>query len=127
MARVTVEDCILTVPDRFDLVMLASARAKQISSGGQLTVDRDNDKDAVVALREIAENTVDTGVLRDEILRSFSRFQRPDVIDDAADAKQQEIEEAFAEAKQHVHVPAAAEEDGDEDFAFGGDDVDSED
>ena len=58
MARVTVEDCILHVPNRFELVLLASQRAKQISSGNPLTIDRDNDKDSVVSLREIADQTV---------------------------------------------------------------------
>ena len=55
MARVTVEDCILSIPNRFDLVITAAQRAKQISSGMPLTIDRDNDKDSVVSLREIAE------------------------------------------------------------------------
>ena len=57
MARVTVEDCIVHVPNRFELVLLASQRAKQISSGNPLTIERDNDKDAVVSLREIADRT----------------------------------------------------------------------
>ena len=59
MARVTVEDCVLQVPNRFELVMVAGQRARDISSGGRLTVPRDNDKNPVVALREIAEETVD--------------------------------------------------------------------
>ena len=58
MARVTVEDCILQVPNRFDLVMLAAQRAREISAGAPLTIDRDNDKNPVVALREIAEGYV---------------------------------------------------------------------
>ena len=57
MARVTTEDCVDKVPNRFDLVMLAAHRAREISSGSPLTVDRDNDKNPVVALREIAEET----------------------------------------------------------------------
>ncbi len=61
MARVTVEDCIDKVENRFDLVLLASHRARMISSGSQITVDRDNDKNPVVALREIAETTVSPG------------------------------------------------------------------
>ena len=59
MARVTVEDCVLKVPNRFDLVMLSAQRARDISAGATLTVERDNDKNPVVALREIAEATVD--------------------------------------------------------------------
>jgi len=58
VARVTVEDCILKVPNRFDLVLVAAQRARQISSGAELTLDRDRDKNPVVALREIAEDTV---------------------------------------------------------------------
>ena len=58
MARVTVEDCVLKVPNRFELVLLASQRARNISRGEQLTIDRDNDKNPVVALREIAEETL---------------------------------------------------------------------
>ena len=59
MARVTVEDCVLKVPNRFDLVMLAAQRARDISAGASLTVERDNDKTPVVALREIADETID--------------------------------------------------------------------
>ncbi len=84
MARVTVEDCILNIPNRFELVTLAAQRAKQIASGNPITVDRDNDKDAVVSLREIAEKTVDLGALKEEIVEKFSRFQRPDVIEGEA-------------------------------------------
>ena len=59
MARVTVEDCVRLVPNRFDLVLMAAQRAREISSGAALTVDRDNDKNPVVALREIADETID--------------------------------------------------------------------
>ena len=61
MARVTVEDCVEKIPNRFELVMLAAQRARNISAGAELTIDRDNDKNPVVALREIAEQTVDYG------------------------------------------------------------------
>lgn len=81
MARVTVEDCILNIPNRFELVAIAAQRAKQISSGSPLTLDRDNDKDAVVSLREIAESTVDLKTLKEEIVEGYSRYQRPDVIE----------------------------------------------
>ena len=67
MARVTVEDCILEIPNRFDLVMIAGQRARDISAGGQLTIDRDNDKNPVVALREIADKTVDLGNLQEAL------------------------------------------------------------
>ena len=68
MARVTVEDCVDKVPNRFDLVVLAAHRAREISSGGDLTLDRDNDKNPVVALREIAEETQCVDNLRERLV-----------------------------------------------------------
>lgn len=73
MARITVEDCILRVPNRFELVMLAAQRARDISAGASLTVDRDNDKNPVVALREIADDTVDLDHLRYELIHGLRR------------------------------------------------------
>lgn len=71
MARVTTEDCIDKIPNRFDLVMLASQRAREISTGGhKITVDRDNDRNPVVALREIAEETQTTEELRERLILS---------------------------------------------------------
>ncbi|MGV6811227.1 MAG: DNA-directed RNA polymerase subunit omega [Brevirhabdus sp.] len=70
MARVTVEDCVDKVPNRFELVMLAAHRAREISAGGELTVDRDNDKNPVVALREIAEETQSAEELRERLIES---------------------------------------------------------
>ena len=81
MARVTVEDCILKVPNRFDLVMLASQRARDISSGTSLTVERDNDKDPVVALREIADETIDLEAVQDGLIKGYQRqveFDEPE-------------------------------------------------
>ena len=69
MARVTVEDCIDKVENRFDLVLLASHRARMISSGSQITIDRDNDKNPVVALREIAETTVRPKILHESLVQ----------------------------------------------------------
>ena len=74
MARVTVEDCIEEIPNRFELVMVAAQRARKIGSGALLTVDRDNDKNPVVALREIAEQTVDKEELKEDIIRSKQRI-----------------------------------------------------
>ncbi len=74
MARVTVEDCVRIVPNRFDLVMLAARRARDVSAGMPLTVDRDNDKNPVVALREIAEGTVKPDELREEIIQSLQKL-----------------------------------------------------
>ena len=78
MARVTVEDCIDKVENRFELVLLASHRARMISSGSQLTVDRDNDKNPVVALREIADETVAVGDLREELIHSLQKYVEVD-------------------------------------------------
>jgi DNA-directed RNA polymerase subunit omega len=71
MARVTVEDCVDKVPNRFELVMLASHRAREVSSGSPITVDRDNDKNPVVALREIADETQSSEELRERMIESF--------------------------------------------------------
>ncbi len=70
MARVTVEDCVDKVPNRFDLVMLAAHRAREISAGDAITVDRDNDKNPVVSLREIAEETQSVEELRERMIES---------------------------------------------------------
>jgi len=71
MARVKVEDCVDKVPNRFELVMLAAHRAREIASGGALTVDRDNDKNPVVSLREIAEETQSAENLRERMIESY--------------------------------------------------------
>ena len=78
MARVTVEDCIDKVDNRFDLVLLAAHRARMISSGSQLTVDRDNDKNPVVSLREIADSTISPEDLREELVHSLQKFVEVD-------------------------------------------------
>jgi len=78
MARVTVEDCIDKVENRFELVLLASHRARMISSGTPLTVDRDNDKNPVVALREIADETIAAGDLREELIHSLQKYVEVD-------------------------------------------------
>mgnify|MGYP003628460163 FL=1 len=78
MARVTVEDCVERVPNRFQLVMLAAQRARELSVGSEITVDRDNDKNPVVALREIADKTIDTADLEEELIRSLQRHADTD-------------------------------------------------
>src|SRR3989304_61315 len=78
MARVTVEDCIDKVENRFDLVLLASHRARMISSGSQITVERDNDKNPVVSLREIAETTVSPGDLKEDLIHSLQKYVEVD-------------------------------------------------
>ena len=84
MARVTVEDCVDKIPNRFDLVLLAAQRARQISGGAALTVDRDRDKNPVVALREIADETVRPDHLHESVLSSLQKVQVDD--EDEADA-----------------------------------------
>ena len=78
MARVTVEDCIDKVDNRFELVLLASHRARMISSGAQLTIDRDNDKNPVVALREIADQTVQPDDLKEDLIHSLQKYVEVD-------------------------------------------------
>ncbi len=84
MARVTVEDCVDKVPNRFDLVLFASQRARQISGGAELTIERDRDKNPVVALREIAEETVRPDHLCESVITGLQRVQIDD--DDEVDA-----------------------------------------
>ena len=78
MARVTVEDCIDKVENRFDPVLLASHRARMISSGAQITLDRDNDKNPVVALREIAEETISPGDLKEDLIHTLQKYVEVD-------------------------------------------------
>lgn len=78
MARVTVEDCVDKISNRFDLVLLAAQRARQISGGAELTIDRDRDKNPVVALREIAEETVVPTELREAVVANLQRVQVDD-------------------------------------------------
>ena len=73
MARVTVEDCVDKVPNRFDLVMLAAHRARSISTGAELTIDGDNDKNPVVALREIADETIPPEDLKEQAIEALQR------------------------------------------------------
>jgi DNA-directed RNA polymerase subunit omega len=82
MARVTVEDCVERVPNRFELVLLAAQRARNISRGEELTVDRDNDKNPVVALREIADATVELSRLEGDLIKSLSRAPEPEPADE---------------------------------------------
>ncbi len=100
MARVTVEDCVEKVPNRFDLVLLASHRSRNIAAGSELTVDRDNDKTPVVSLREIAEDTIELDDLRESLVVSLQRV----IFDDDMPDEPEELEPVLAlehgEAKQ---------------------------
>jgi DNA-directed RNA polymerase subunit omega len=84
MARVTVEDCVDKIPNRFDLVLLAAQRAREISGGAELTLERDRDKNPVVALREIAEETVTPRILKESLVTSMQRVLPDD--EEEADA-----------------------------------------
>lgn len=101
MARVTVEDCVDKIPNRFDLVLVAAQRARQISGGADLTVDRDRDKNPVVALREIAEETIRPDQLEDSLVQSLQRVQ----IDD-----EDEVDEvgSLAASAEALRLTAAA-------------------
>lgn len=82
MARVTVEDCIEKIPNRFDLVLYAAQRARNLSRGEAMTVERDDDKNPVVALREIAEEKVDLESVKSDIIRSLARAPEPEPVDE---------------------------------------------
>jgi DNA-directed RNA polymerase subunit omega len=82
MARVTVEDCILKIPNRFELVLLAAQRARNISRGEEITIDRDNDKNPVVALREIADETVELPALEQDLIKSLLRAPEPEPVEE---------------------------------------------
>ncbi len=101
MARVTVEDCVDKVPNRFDLVLFAAQRARQVSGGADLTIERDRDKNPVVALREIAEETVKPKELQEAIVGNLQKVQ----IDE-----EDETEElsSLSEAAEALRLTAAA-------------------
>lgn len=101
MARVTVEDCVDKVPNRFDLVLLAAHRARQISGGAELTIDRDRDKNPVVALREIADETVTPSHLSDSAISNLQRVQIDE--DDAIDEMG-----SLAQSAEALRLTAAA-------------------
>jgi len=92
MARVTVEDCVLKVPNRFELVLLAAQRAREITSGAPLTLDRDDDKNPVVALREIADETVGLEHLRGSVVRGMQKHVE---IDEPEETHELELDPAL--------------------------------
>jgi DNA-directed RNA polymerase subunit omega len=102
MARVTVEDCIDKVENRFELVLLASHRARMISSGSPITIDRDNDKNPVVALREIADETISPEDLNEEFIHSLQKFV--------------EVDEPEPEAAPMVAIGASSDDDAEMQF-----------
>ena len=98
MARVTVEDCVEKVPNRFGLVLLAAHRARAISSGSSLLVDRDNDKNPVVALREIADDVLVPDELREGLIASLQR------VDERSEAEEEAETLALLADPQHMHM-----------------------
>ena len=110
MARVTVEDCILKVPNRFELVMVAAQRARRIGTGAALTVDRDNDKNPVVSLREIADETIVVEDLKEDLVKSHQRVFA------AEDDKDDVIEEMQGEEEWNTLVSQANASEKDDDF-----------
>jgi DNA-directed RNA polymerase subunit omega len=117
MARVTVEDCIVQVPNRFDLVMLSAQRARDISAGASITVDRDRDKNPVVALREIAETKLDHAQLRDSLIQGMQKhadIDKPEEVNEMAELEQElaaALAQGGAEAAQPKALPMAEEDD----------------
>lgn len=111
MARVTTEDCIDKVPNRFDLVMLAAYRAREISSGEPVTVNRDNDKNPVVALREIAEETQSA---EDLLERTISSLQRQNEVDEPDDDEMSLLSRHFEQGltRPLAYPPRAPAESG---------------
>ncbi|MBL6595778.1 MAG: DNA-directed RNA polymerase subunit omega [Candidatus Puniceispirillum sp.] len=100
MARVTVEDCIEKIPNRFDLVLTAGQRARGILKGDLPTIDRDNDKNPVIALREIAAETVDLGVLGEGLIKKLQRVairEEQETPDDAAIAAEVDLSELIGD------------------------------
>jgi DNA-directed RNA polymerase subunit omega len=107
MARVTVEDCVVKVPNRFELVLLAAQRAREITSGAPLTLDRDDDKNPVVALREIAEETVGLAHLREAVVRGMQKHVE---LDEAEEAGELELDTSVFGLTPPVEGVAAEEE-----------------
>jgi len=114
MARVTVEDCIDKVENRFELVLLAGHRARQISQGAPITVDRDNDKNPVVALREIADETLAPGDLKEDLIHSLQKhveIDEPEAEAPSLIAESEEASDAADVAEENIAFDRMSEED----------------
>jgi DNA-directed RNA polymerase subunit omega len=137
MARVTVEDCVLKIPNRFQLVMMAAQRSRELSVGGEITVDRDNDKNPVVALREIADETIPLDQLKTAVIEGLQRNIDVDEIVDEEDDEMLQVTEALNElaglvdtgnlTEEPVEAPSAESDDPMAAFAAGFEDVTIED
>jgi len=131
MARVTVEDCVVKVPNRFELVLVASQRAREITAGSPLTLDRDDDKNPVVALREIADDTVSVERLQDSLIRGMQKHVEIDEPEETIELESNlfgvaealgvaglsEIEEEPAEEDELAEDMLAVEDDEDAELA----------
>ena len=111
MARVTVEDCVDKVDNRFELVLLASHRARQLSSGGGLLVERDNDKNPVVALREIADEKLSPGDLKEDLIHSLQRHVEVDEPEDLVEEQAAETPEQAEQPRISFDASSISEED----------------
>jgi DNA-directed RNA polymerase subunit omega len=115
MARVTVEDCVLKVPNRFELVLLAAQRARDVAAGAQITLERDNDKNPVVALREIADETIPLETLQNALIKGMQKHVEIDEPEEDT-----EIEIGAQQWPTELAQPAGMEEDdaaGDEELS----------
>ncbi|MDD3181525.1 MAG: DNA-directed RNA polymerase subunit omega [Alphaproteobacteria bacterium] len=118
MARVTVEDCVVLVPNRFELVLLASHRARALASGAELRVERDRDKNPVVALREIAEQKMDLGSLHESLVKGLQKRIEPDRPED-------EVTDLMnSEQQSWIHDSMAADDSDEEEGLDMDDDLD---
>ena len=129
MARVTVEDCIEKIPNRFDLVLTAAQRARNIQKGELLTIDRDDDKNPVIALREIADETIDINQIEDRIIQSMQRFNESEeeimVSDEASATADEDMSNMIGlESIESLEVSGMQIGTGDELNATGFEDVD---
>ncbi len=130
MARVTVEDCVEVVPNRFELVLFAAQRARAIEHGAPITVMRDNDKNTVVALREIAKKSVSTNALHEELIKKYQKL--PSSQTEEEETREEMLDESSEEAllsqlKNSADVGASAFDDReDEDTDFNPDDLEAE-
>lgn len=139
MARITVEDCVVKVPNRFELVLLAAQRAREISAGSALTVERDNDKNPVVSLREIADNTVHVDELNQHLIQNLQKHVEKDEPEEdnpelltageeliGIEPRRSLIEEEIADEVLTVGGQAVAEDEGEAEAEIGGEEPDAE-
>jgi DNA-directed RNA polymerase subunit omega len=113
MARVTVEDCLAVIPNPFELTVAAAQRARDIGAGSALTIARDNDKNSVIALREIAQQTVAVADLKEALIRNLQKFGQPDVATDDDIVMAEESLIVVEEELDGYSVGEAADEDAD--------------